>query len=197
MTLNGWGWGWGWWVYYVNSSNDDDFLQKTRKTRKGEAVSAGVQKEPRWLCKLPSALLRMMMIGQIVLQTFHPEIGKRWQKLQKQQKLPKVALANSWQELPKTLATVTKSCEQFGKVAKSCGKLPQVAKNAKRCQQLSKVVKKLAKVVTTKSCKKMHLPTVGNSYQKIWQELPRVTKSCQHLPTVVKNCHKLKGHTGL
>ena len=139
------------------------------------------------------------MIGQIVLQTFHPEIGKRWQKLQKQQKLPKVALANSWQELPKTLATVTKSCEQFGKVGKSCGKLPQVAKNAKRCQQLSKVVKSCQEIGKSCNNKKLQKDALANSWQQLpknWQELPRVTKSCQHLPTVVKNCHKLRGILG-
>ena len=140
------------------------------------------------------------MIGQIVLQTFHPEIGKRWQKLQKQQKLPKVALANSWQELPKTLATVTKSCEQFGKVGKSCGKLPQVAKNAKRCQQLSKVVKSCQEIGKSCNNKKLQKDALANSWQQLPKKLARVTKSYQKLPTLTNSCQKLpqvKGHTGL
>ena len=38
-----------------------------------------------------------------------------------------------------------------------------------------------------KSCQKLHLPTVGKSYQKNWQELPKVANSCQKLPQVAKS----------
>ena len=102
-------------LVYNNDHDDDNFCRKRGRAKRCQQVS---RKSPA-----DSASFHLLCFGWWGLdklscrQTFHPEIGKIWQKLSK------VALANSWQELPKKLARVTKSCQQLSKVATSCQKL--------------------------------------------------------------------------
>ena len=109
---------------------------------------------------------KLVKYGKTCQKLHLPTVGKSYQK--------------HWQQLPK----VANSLEKLTKVVESCHKLLKMPNVANSCQKLSKVAKKLAKVVTTKSCKKMHLPTVGNSYQKNWQELPKVANTYQQVSKI-------------